>query len=249
MVDYTNAHCPKCDGERSCDTHGSVDKLWDFNDRQGHSMNGGVKHSLLECRGCQTVFYETVSWDSESIDYWYDEMGETQGDYDKTVVTYPKPESTSKPVWLGAIFNVDHQLQNILNEMYVAYDNQSFILTAVGLRTALDRATEVLGIDAAKTFDEKLNELKTGGWIGDTERAILGVVTDAGNAAAHRGWSPDHSAVAELLLAMELFLQKAFIVGKKALSIKANIPAKPARRKKVTPALITLPQKSIATTP
>ncbi len=207
-------------------------------------MNGGVKHSLLECRGCQTVFYETTSWDSESIDYWYDAMGETQGDYDKTVVTYPKPESTSKPVWLGAIYKIDEQLRNILNEMYVAYDNHSYILTAIGLRTALDRATEVLGIDAAKTFDEKLNDLKIGGWIGDTERDILGVVTDAGNAAAHRGWSPNESAVAELLLAMELFLQKAFIVGKKALSIKANIPVKLTRQKKATS-----PHKSVPKPP
>jgi Domain of unknown function (DUF4145) len=237
-VENRQAHCPECDGERTCDVHGTIEKLWDFHDRQGHSMNGGVQHSLLDCRGCRKVFYETVSWDSESINHWYDAMGETQGEYDKTFVTYPKPESTTKPVWLAAIFKVDEQLRNILGEMYVAYDNQSYILTAVGLRTALDRATEVLGIDAAISFDEKLDELKSGGWIGDTEREILGVVTDAGNAAAHRGWSPDENEISELLLAMELFLQKAFIVGKKALSIKASIPSKPARKKRVSATIL-----------
>ena len=83
---------------------------------------------------------------------------------------------------------IDGQLHGILSEMYTAYDNRSYILTAVGLRTALDRGTEVLGIDPAITFAEKLDALKDGGWIGDTERDILEVVTDAGNAAAHRGW-------------------------------------------------------------
>ena len=116
--------------------------------------------------------------------------------------------------------------------MYVAYDNQSYILTAIGLRTALDRATEILEIDPALTFEKKLTALGEGGWIGDTEKALLEVVTDAGNAAAHRGWSPESHEVAALLSALELFLQKAFIVGKKALSLKANIPAKAVRKAK-----------------
>jgi Domain of unknown function (DUF4145) len=232
MVETKQAHCPNCKGERTCDVHGGIKKSWNWSDRLGHSANGSVWHSLLECRGCETVFYETVGWDSESIDYWVDEVGQTQSEHEKTVTTYPKPESATKPVWVGAIYSVDKQLRNILDEMYVAYDNQSFILTAVGLRTALDRATEVLGIGAALTFEQKLNELKIAGWIGDTERDILGVVTDAGHAAAHRGWSPDESEIAKLLSAMEVFLQRAFIVGKKALSIKANIPAKPIRPKK-----------------
>ncbi|KPM14071.1 DUF4145 domain-containing protein, partial [Citromicrobium sp. WPS32] len=119
------------------------------------------------------------------------------------------------------------------------HDNQAHILTAIGLRTALDRATEVIGIDPAKTFDEKLNELRNGGWIGQTERDILGVVTDAGNAAAHRGWEPDSQEVSELLSSLEVFLHRAFIVGQKALGIKKSIPAKPERLlavgKKTTP--------------
>jgi hypothetical protein len=54
------AHCPTCDGERTCEIHGTVYKTWDWEDKyQGYSMNGGVDHSLLECRGCETVFYET----------------------------------------------------------------------------------------------------------------------------------------------------------------------------------------------
>ncbi len=103
--------------------------------------------------------------------------------------------------------------------------------SAIGLRTALDRATEVLGVDPAITFAEKLDALVEGGWIGQTEKEILYVVTDAGNAAAHRGWAPDSHEIADLLTALSLFLQKAFIVGKKALSVKSTIPGKPKRRK------------------
>lgn len=236
MSDPVQAHCPHCDGERTCDVHGTIYKPWDYEDRQGHSANGGVTHSLLECRGCQTVFYETSSWNSEDVDHWYDAMGEIQGEHPKEKITYPKPDGKTKPVWFDAMYKVDEQLHGILGEMYVAYDNQSYILTAIGLRTALDRGTEVLGIDPAITFAEKLTALQGGGWIGDTERDILGVVADAGNAAAHRGWTPHSKEIADLLYAMEVFLQRAFIVGSKALGIKANIPAKP-RRQTATPVI------------
>jgi hypothetical protein len=237
-VKPVKAHCPKCDGERTCDVHGQVYVPWHYEDRDGNSMSGGVDHSLLQCRGCETVFYLEDSWNDNDIDYWYDHNGETQGEAVRTKITYPKPETKTKPVWLDAMYKVDSQLHSILNEMYVAHDNQAYILTAVGLRTALDRGTEVLGIDPAKTFAEKLADLQAGGWIGATEHDILGVITDAGNAAAHRGWSPDPHEVAQLLYAMEVFLQRAFIVGKKALSVKNSIPSKPKRKKAaVLPAL------------
>ncbi|WP_084739492.1 DUF4145 domain-containing protein [Frigidibacter mobilis] len=111
------------------------------------------------------------------------------------------------------------------------HDSHSYILTAIGLRTALDRGTEVLGIDPAKAFSEKLAELQSAGWIGSTEHDILNVITDAGNAAAHRAWSPEKHEIAQLLYAMEVFIQRAFIVGKNALSVKQSIPSKPKRKK------------------
>jgi len=235
MTDPVKAHCPHCDGERTCDVHGKVDVPWHWEDQQGHSMDGGVDHSLLQCRGCETVFYEHNSWNSEDIDHWYDENGDTQSEVVRTKVTYPKPETRNKPKWIEGRHNLDNQLIDILNEMYLAYENSSYILTAIGLRTALDRATEVLGIHPGLPFDEKLDALKAGGWIGETEREILGVVTDAGNAAAHRGWSPDRDEISQFLVAMEIFLQKAFIVGTKALSIKASIPAKSPRKPPAKP--------------
>lgn len=224
--------CPECGGERNCEVHGRVEKHWDWSDHDGNSVDGGCEHVLLECKGCETVFYEATSWNSEDLDYWYDENGDTQGAYVKHRTTYPKPTSRIKPAWLDAVSNIDVTLHTILNEMYLACDNGAFILTAVGLRTALDRATDVLGIDQALTFVEKLKKLKDDGWIGDTEHDILEVVTDAGNAAAHRGWQPAEQQVFQLVQAMEVFLQRAFIVGKQALSIKEKIPPKQRRAKR-----------------
>ncbi len=193
-------------------------------------MSGGVGHSLLQCKGCEAVFYLRDSWSDEDLNHWYDQNGDLQAEAVRTKVTYPKPDSTTKPVWLDAIGKIDPQLRDILDETYVARDNEALILTAVGLRTALDRGTEVLGIDPAQTFGEKLADLQDRGWIGAAEHDILEVITDAGNAAAHRCWAPDAKEIAQLLYAMEVFLQRAFILGHKALSIKGSIPPKPKRQ-------------------
>lgn len=193
-------------------------------------MNGATEHLLLECRGCETVFYQKASWDSENTDHVYNRhTGEHDEVFDKTISTFPRPDTKTKPAWIDGMFFHDPQLSRILDEMYVALDNESHILTAVGLRTALDRATEVLGISAAQPFAAKLDALLSGGWIGATEREVLGVVTDAGNAAAHRGWSPDAKEIRLLVSSFEVFLQRAFVVGKRALSIKTKIPPKPKK--------------------
>ncbi|HHX4053980.1 TPA: DUF4145 domain-containing protein [Burkholderia contaminans] len=223
--------CPHCGDERNCEVHGRVKKQWEWSDRSGNSVDGLIEHLFLECKGCETIFYESISCNSEDVEYWYDHNGDTQSEYVMHRTTYPKPTSRIKPSWLSAIVNTDMTLYTILDEMYLACDNGTYILTAIGLRTALDRAMEVLGIDQAATFVEKLKRLRDGGWIGETEHEILGIVTDAGNAAAHRGWRPDEQEVFQLVQAMEVFLQRAFIVGKQALGIKEKIPPKPARRK------------------
>lgn len=223
------AHCPTCDGDRSCTLHGRVYVPWEWGDGRGYIVNGGATHSLFQCLGCETVFYEESKWDSENLDYDYDHEGETITVAIDTKSTYPKPKSKTRPRWIDDIAERDDQLVRILSEMYAAFDAQSFILASIGLRTALDRSTEVLGIDAGLPFVKKLDALKSGGWIGETEREILGVVTDAGSAAAHRGWTPDAAELAPLVTALELFLQKAFIAGKRALHLRAKIPGKRGR--------------------
>lgn len=232
MKETKKAGCPTCNGDRTCFIYAHVEKKWDWSDQYDNHVHGADKHSLLECCGCETVFYEVSAWNSEQYDQYQDANGDEQLDYIHDITIYPKPEGKRQPAWFNGIARVDRQLSAILEEMYLAYDNHAYILTAVGLRTALDRATEVLNIDATLTFQQKLDALKAGGWIGDSEAEILGVVTDAGNAAAHRGWVPSPDELEQLLSSMEVFLQRAFIVEKEALKIKANIPAKPTRKKK-----------------
>lgn len=225
-------HCPSCDGERKCFVHGTTYKTWDHEDGRGNGSSGGISHTLLECCGCEIVFYQKSSWSTEECDWYVDQNGGTQGDPIYTKKTYPAPDKKNRPQWFTRLFSVDEQLLRIMAQTYVAYDGGAYILAAVGLRTALDRATEVLKIDPAISFEEKLDALKNGGYIGDAERSVLTVVTNAGNAAAHRGWSPGLQELNQLIAAMEVFLHRSFIVGTSALDLANSIPEKPKRRPK-----------------
>ncbi len=193
-------------------------------------MSGGIDHSLLQCLGCETVFYLHNSWNDEDFDYWVDADGTERREANRTKTTYPKPVG-QRPQWLEALGKKDHDLKNILDQVYTAADAECLILASIGIRTAVDRATEVLGIDPTEPFVKKLSELKSGGWIGDTEHDVLSVVTDAGSAAAHRGWEPDDHEFAKLMMAVEMFIPRAILFGKDVLDVKKAIPPKKNRIK------------------
>ncbi|GLK43994.1 MULTISPECIES: DUF4145 domain-containing protein [Novosphingobium] len=225
------AHCPTCNRTQNCDMHGQVYKPWDYSDRQGNSSCGGTTHTLLECRGCNTVFYEKDSWDDNDYDQWYDREGKEQSEAIHTKETYPKPPSRPQPDWVEKLWRVDNTLAHLMDEIHKGYESQCFILTAIGIRTAIDRSTEIVDIDTGKRFEQKLKELLAGGWIGDTEHDLLDTLTNAGNAAAHRGWSPSCSEMDSMLDVLENFIQRTFINGKRALALREGIPAKPPRKK------------------
>jgi len=225
------AHCPTCNREQNCNMHGRVYKSWSWEDRQGHSIDGGDTYTQFECRGCETVFSEKCSWNDQNVDNWYDQSGELQTEPISSKETYPRPPSRPRPDWFDNIGKIDPTLFSLLEEMYAAYEQKCLVLTAIGLRTALDSCTASVQIDPAFTFQEKLRALKEEGYIGETEHDLLTVLTDAGNAAAHRGWSPEDEDIGHLLDVLENFVQRVLINGKRALAMKGNIPQRPKRRK------------------
>lgn len=227
------AHCPTCNRSQNCDMHGRIYQPWDWSDRDGHSMSGGVYHTLFECRGCNTVFHETSSWDENDVDQWYGPTGETESEPIFTKETFPKPPSRTRPDWFDVSGVIDPTLNGLLDETYKADEAGCRMLSAVGLRAALDNCFEGVQIPGGDTFEEKLEALKTRGFIGDTEHGLLTVLVDAGSAAAHRGWAPDRQHVHQLMDVLENFIQRVFVNGQRALAMKEGIPQRQPRTKKL----------------
>jgi Domain of unknown function (DUF4145) len=229
---FYRANCPTCRREQNCDLVGQVKKPWTYFDGRGNRADGGVNHSLVECRGCNTVFNESSSWNDQDFDHGYDENGNIIIELNYNKETFPKTPSRPIPDWFEILERIDFHLWKIMTESYKSLDVNCIILSVIGLRTALDRAMEKLGIDAGLPFAAKLAQLKEGGWIGETEHGLLDVLTNAGHAAAHRGWAPDRDQAYHLFDVLENFTQRTFVNGKRALDIQEAIPGRQRPRAK-----------------
>jgi len=84
-----------------------------------------------------------------------------------------------------------------------------YVLAAIGLRTLFDKTYESLKIDPNLSFKDKLNGLIADKLIGEMEKDIFAVLTDAGSAAAYRRWEPSLEDLDVLLTTIEQFLYRA----------------------------------------
>ncbi|RXH23473.1 hypothetical protein XH99_31785 [Bradyrhizobium nanningense] len=126
----------------------------------------------------------------------------------------------------------DSGLYDLLNETYNALNVDARVLAATGARTIFDRASELLKIDPALTFGQKLDELQAKGHISSSERAHLDILTDAGGAAAHRGWKPKPGQLDTIMSIVESFIHRKFVLESEVKRLKAQLPRRQKRKKK-----------------
>lgn len=107
--------------------------------------------------------------------------------------------------------------------MYDALNNDLTVLATIGMRTIFECASELLGV-VEFTFDAKLDKLKELGKLGSNEREMLNVLTEAGNAAVHRGWKPNSEQLETMANIVEAFLHRNFVLEEAAKLLKAKIP-------------------------
>ena len=219
------APCPKCQGDCNAFVHGETSTEWSDDSDPDNYMYGGTFHKLLECCGCSTVFYFTDSSHSEEWDF--DKNGQMYLIHN--IKTFPARDL--RPRWFDSLFRKDYILYHILYEVYNAVGNESYILATIGLRTAFDRAIEIIGIDPELKMYQKVDAVLKEGFVGETEREQLSIVTEAGNAAAHRGWSPNSHEFTPLLQAIERFIEKSVMRDKRIEELKEIIPMKQKKRR------------------
>jgi hypothetical protein len=234
---FLRGHCPNCDAERNAevlaeDTLEEEDKASGIWDRS--------TYSILRCLGCDRRYIRLVQVCSEGItlEGCDPETGEPFWDINEQVTYWPSPPRVSRrrrPAWLG--FRLEEfseisvglasdypALATLLAEVYTALDNDLQTLATIGIRTVFDCASQLLGCDPNQNFSEKLKELTARNKIAREEEEILSVLTEAGNAAAHRGWKPPEGDINSLMDALEHFLHRTFVLTRELRRVKENIP-------------------------
>jgi len=125
-----------------------------------------------------------------------------------------------KPDWFGQLPDAPRDL---LAEIYSALTLDLRALSAMGVRAVIDIVCVALVGDSG-SFERKLDRLREGGHISDTERSILSVAIDAGSASAHRGYVPSRDDLASLLDIVEHMLRAQYVLPAAAKKMKANTP-------------------------
>jgi hypothetical protein len=92
------------------------------------------------------------------------------------------------------------------------------------MRAVFDCASQLLGADPCQTFADKLKELVVGDKIGGEEKEILSILADAGSATAHRAWKPEDAQIETLMIALEHFLHRAFVLKHEIRHLGKAIP-------------------------
>lgn len=196
----------------------------------------------MQCRGCDYVFVEKASSSSED---WYYETGADGERYPEVVESisyWPALSKRKKPDWMtdGGIDapNVD-KLDVAMLELYGALNNDLNVLAGIAIRTCFDVASELLNVDPAATFKEKLDDLVEKGHIGVKDRERIETLVDAGSASAHRGWRPRSQDLSVMTEILEHFVHDAFVAPSRkakldaqASKMKENVPQKQQRKPK-----------------
>jgi hypothetical protein len=175
-----------------------------------------VKMSL---RPCVVISNKTYGSLINAMNETFDRMFENS--------RLPQLRSRQQPEWIHLID--DEVLRNVLKEVYAAANHDLRVLAAIGVRTAFDRTSAILGIDESLDFASKLDRLVTDGKISQSDIAVLKVLIDAGGAAAHRGWLPASEHLTVMIPIIEALVQKEFVLQKELGSLKDSIPPRPSK--------------------
>ena len=227
------AECSNCGGMRNCDILGMhSERVGDDNYQEDTTWY------ILKCRGCDQVFVQTVSTNSDDYDSFYEEDGSTGTTHNETIKYWPALSKRKKPEWMSD-YGIDGDLNAAMVELYGALENDLRMLAATGIRTTYDIASELLGIDPSLTFAEKLDALVSSGRIGSLDKDRLETMVDAASASAHRGWRPMPNDLNTMMDVLEHFVHESFVtpalktkLDAEAAKVKKTVPPKPPRAKK-----------------
>jgi hypothetical protein len=220
------AHCNNCGGERNAHIRASYTVS-----NHDNETSWSDTYDILECLGCNNLSVRHTFWFSEWDQFDTDPQTGHPRLLPGTKEAYWPPQTTRrKPVWVENLS--DDVLRRVIDEVYGALNHGQIVLASIGLRTLLDRAMFLRLGDGVGGFTARLKLMVEKGHIGNDEREILEIITDAGNAAAHRGFAPSYNALGTIAEAVESLLHREFVLKTAAGEVKEETPKRPSLKHK-----------------
>lgn len=188
-----------------------------------------TKSRAVCCRGCRELALRKETWTVDSATE-RDPAGEPESINFQPARLWRRP-----PTWVDDLEAIDVDLKGLLDEVYLACNDQQVRLLSMGVRSALDHVmTLILGGDVG-SFEQKLDAMVTADHLSPNQRENIGVVIDAGSASSHRGFRPARQLVEEMVVVMENIVREHYITGPMMQTARTMIPPRPPRQTKPVP--------------
>jgi hypothetical protein len=181
------SHCNRCGGDRNQSV------LFQYQ-REVTSPN----YSFLQCAGCGDVSTRIA----ERV---------TTGEH--RTVFYPPRKTRPTPDWVDDVklnAQLPEPLRALLHEVYFNYHHDCRMCAAMGVRAAI----EFVMIDKVRdngSLSENLRRFVEAKHISENQRISLESIIDAGSAAIHRAFIPNHEQLTVLIVVLEALVQTIYI--------------------------------------
>lgn len=206
----SKAHCNECSGERNHEVLHSEQTSWS-DDKWGFS--GSDTYETLRCMGCETIKLRHTSWFSE--------------ENEPTISYFPPAIFRSKPEWFKNLSQEIPSSENfvnlLLNEIYVALQNDSPHLAAMGVRSLIERVMVAKTGDLG-SFAKNMAKFETLGYVSRIQRDRLEAILEAGHATIHRSFSPSTQDVITLVDIAEHIVETVYLHEAKIMELKSRVP-------------------------
>ena len=142
----------------------------------GNSVDWHCKNQIIQCLGCETVSFRTVSTFSEDVEYDHDGPY-----YPETIKYYPGRSEGLKSI---ESYLLPHKIQEIYKETILSIENEQYVLAGIGIRAIVETVCKDLDAKGSNLFD-KINSLKDKSIVTPEGADTLHKLRVLGNDAAH----------------------------------------------------------------
>lgn len=205
------AHCNPCKHLTKHQLLFRFNHVENYSDDSGWDTQYIRTYATIRCKGCEEVSFQ-ISYEHSDHDLEID------------LELYPPRISRHPPVWMKKL---PSNWSRLLREVYSALQTDSKTLAMMGARTLIDiYLSDKIGSDGG--FAERINRLVDAGYLGTRDGKTLSSALEAGNAAAHRGFTPNAEDLNHAMDIVESLLQR-HVLEKSAVRLEEVTPPRPPK--------------------
>lgn len=218
------AHCNRCGHETNHELVGAHRTAGSevYDKELGIVIDWWDLYEMLQCAGCDSVITRHTSYFSE-----WDGV---------KVVQYPPKIARRRPSWVEEPnLNISDTISGLLEEIYVALQNDQPRLAGMGVRALLEHIM-IEQVGDQGSFGDNVNEFERSGFLAKHDRRSLEPILEAGHATMHRAWKPSAHDLSTVVDVTEALIAKIYVHPQKVATLSKKIPPHKNKKQKAAPA-------------